>query len=871
MRTTEQIIDEMQGVLGFVPPFFAPAQNNSQVLENLWQQTLLAYLNNPYSALFKEKLSAYLSRFCVVPYCMICHSCSLRPLGVQAAEVLALLEAPIPTEAQAEHHLRQLTTQFATGASLSVTNPDLEDSLLSCAIFIAVDSSQTEYYRHELRQLLGSTDYEHLIALITYIKTCHHWMEVHPETAYSDDERVRTHLSGLLADEPKLAVFFEEYVDRIRQERQDWEQQRVRLAERKRAQQALQQSSERLTLALEAANMLAWDWRFPTNQISWSGNAQPLLGELLGDALDLENCTYATFLNWVHPDDRRSVHRALLNLLKGTIEQEVEFRLLTRDGTVRWLAGRGKTLRNETGRAVRILGTAMDITRRKQTEEKIRQQADLLDITSDAVMVRDLKQNILFWNKGAERLYGWSPEEILGKNATEVLYQEGLPALLKIQKTLLQQSEWRGELHQLDRHGKEVIVDSRWTLAQAEGEQFILVVNTDITEKKQLEGQFLRAQRLESLGTLASGIAHDLNNVLAPVLMSVQLLEKKLPDQQSQWLLNLLETNTRRGADLVKQVLSFARGLDGKRTLLQVGKLVADIEQIIRETFPKSIKLQLSMPEAGLWSVSGDATQLHQVLMNLCVNARDAMLDGGILKISVENSCLDDDTARIHWEAKPGSYVVISVADTGMGIKPEVLDRMFEPFFTTKETGQGTGLGLSTVLGIVKSHGGFIQVESQVGQGTSFKVYLPALYAELTPAIMPAPQLMRGNGELILVVDDEEPIRQVTTTFLESYGYRVITAPDGIEAIAVYAMRRTEISMLLVDMIMPTMDGPTTVRTLQKMDPHIKILGMSGLSSSQEIAATTNARLKTVLPKPFSAEDLLQHLQQVLQAPVLTE
>ncbi|MCL1468597.1 response regulator [Argonema galeatum] len=503
----------------------------------------------------------------------------------------------------------------------------------------------------------------------------------------------------------------------------------------------------------------------------------------------------------------------------------------------------------------------------RQQTQQMRQQAALLDIATDAILVQNLENQILFWNKGAERLYGWKAEEAIGKNVTELLYKEIPTELQKSQQIIDKKGWWQGELNQVARSGKQIIVESRWTLVCDEQKQpkSILTVNTDITEKKQLEMQFLRAQRTESLGTLASGIAHDLNNALAPILMSVQLLETKYPDARSQRLLKILETNTKRSADLVKQVLSFARGLQGERTVLQVGHLISEIYKIVKQTFPKFIEISRDVSTLNLWTVCGDATQLHQVLINLCVNARDAMSNGGILSISAENVFIDENYVRINIDAKVGKYAVITVADTGTGIPREILDRIFEPFFTTKEHGKGTGLGLSTVVGIIKGHGGFINVYSEVGKGTKFNVYLPAAETDETNfTIEIHRELPRGNGELILVVDDEDSIREITKTSLESYNYEVITANDGVEAIALYAERKKEISVVLVDMMMPLMDGPTTIRTLQKINAAVKIIAVSGLASNNQIAELSQTSVKTFLPKPYTSEELLKNLHLVI-------
>jgi len=509
-----------------------------------------------------------------------------------------------------------------------------------------------------------------------------------------------------------------------------------------------------------------------------------------------------------------------------------------------------------------------EIKERQRSEEKIREQAALLDIATDAILVRGLGNQILFWNKGAERLYGWKAEAAIGKNANELLYRrETVSQLQNAQKSLAEKGEWQGELHQVRKDGKEVIVTSRWTLVrdQSGKPKSILTVNTDVTEKKQLEAQFLRAQRMESIGTLASGIAHDLNNALAPIMMSVQILEEKLQDEQSQWIIETLSNNTKRSADLVKQVLSFARGLEGERTTLQIERLIWEIEQIAKQTFPKAIEIRTNVPKPDIWSISGDATQLQQVLMNLCVNARDAMPEGGILQLCAENLQIDPHFARMNIDAKVGPYVAIAVSDTGTGISHEIIDRIFEPFFTTKELGKGTGIGLSTVMAIVKSHDGFVNVDSEVGKGTQFKVYLPATPAKETDCLPVGDrELPTGHGELILVVDDEDSIREVTKTLLETNAYKVLTASDGIEAIALYAQHKSEICVVLIDMMMPLMDGLTTIRTLQKINPQVKIIAVSGLASNNQAHEIIGTNVKTFLSKPYTSDELLKSLQVVI-------
>jgi two-component system, cell cycle sensor histidine kinase and response regulator CckA len=507
-----------------------------------------------------------------------------------------------------------------------------------------------------------------------------------------------------------------------------------------------------------------------------------------------------------------------------------------------------------------------ELIERKQAEQKILEQAALLDVATDAIFVQDIENHILFWNKGAEHLYGWLEKEALGKKANKLLYKS-LRLTVENQKIILQEGNWSGELHQVTKSGQKIIVFSRSTLVLDETGQpkSILVVNSDITEKKLFEAQFLRAQRLESIGTLASGIAHDLNNALAPVLMIAELLEIKNPDPQSQMLLVELKNSAKRGANLVKQMLFFARGVEGQRTTIQVKHLLLEIKQIATRTFPKSIKIHSDISPT-LWAVDADTTQLHQVLMNLAINARDAMPDGGTLSICAENLFIDKHYARMNLDALVGPYIAITVSDTGMGMSPEILDKIFEPFFTTKEVGKGTGLGLSTVMGIIKSHGGFVKVYSEVEQGSQFKVYLPSLEGSETQEAESL-EILTGHGELIFVVDDEPTIREITEMTLVAHNYKVLVAGDGIEALALYAQHKHEIDIVLMDMMMPEMDGLSAIRVLQKINSQVKIIAVSGLSSSDKVATAMGSGVKTFLSKPYTTQELLKTINGALNVP----
>ncbi|WP_397327139.1 ATP-binding protein [Nostoc punctiforme] len=327
--------------------------------------------------------------------------------------------------------------------------------------------------------------------------------------------------------------------------------------------------------------------------------------------------------------------------------------------------------------------------------------------------------------------------------------------------------------------------------------------------------------------------------------------------------MTLVESNARRGATLVKQVLSFTRGFQGERRIIQVEYLISEIIQITQQTFPKSIEFSTSIAE-DIWAVTGDTTQLHQVLMNLIVNARDALPDGGIIAISATNQFLDETYTKMNLDAKVGNYIVITITDNGIGIPPEILDKIFEPFFTTKALNTGTGLGLSTALGIVKSHGGFIKVSSRVGKGSKFRVFLPAVQATEVLNVENL-EVHTGQGELILVVDDEPQIREIAQIILENHNYRMLAASTGIEAIALYAQYKHQIKAVLMDIMMPEMDGIIAIRTLQKMNKEVKIIACSGLNSMEILTEAADTKVQAVLSKPYTAKELLKILDQIFR------
>lgn len=511
------------------------------------------------------------------------------------------------------------------------------------------------------------------------------------------------------------------------------------------------------------------------------------------------------------------------------------------------------------------------IERKRAQADLYRREQEFRTLTENApdIIARfDQNYRHLYINRAIEPITGRSAQDFIGKSNREL----GIPEV--------QIEQWEQALENVFSTKEQTSLEFEFPAVS--GTKFfqsrcvpefsldgsvesVLAITRDVTEQKLIEAQFLRAQRLESLGTLASGIAHDLNNILTPILSIAQVLPIQNPDlnAHSKQMLTILEHNARRGAGLVKQILTFARGWDGQRIPVQLKDVFDELEQIVRSTFPKSIEFIRADSDKDLWLVSADSNQLHQVFLNLLVNARDAMPNGGKLTLTAENFTCDQQFTLQHLEAKMGPYVVVTIRDRGTGIPAKILERIFEPFFTTKEVGKGTGLGLSTALGIIKSYDGFIEVHSQTiaRSGSEFKIFIPAIRVPVKSA-EPQPKLSAGNGELILIVDDEPGILEILKSILENYQYRVLTANNGIDAIACFRQHSQEIALTLIDMMMPEMAGLTTIWSLRSINPLAKIVVMSGLEPNS--GDSENLEVSGFLAKPFSNAELLQALHHCL-------
>lgn len=510
-----------------------------------------------------------------------------------------------------------------------------------------------------------------------------------------------------------------------------------------------------------------------------------------------------------------------------------------------------------------------DISQQKLAELRVREQAALLDVTRDAIMTLDCDDALTYWNRSAEHVYGWTAKEAVGRKIGDLFPTVDPGEGASIKSAVWEHGEWMGEIRWPNRAGNLLRIQRRANLLlKADGNpRGVLLVDTDVTDARRIEEQLLRAQRLDSLGSLAGGVAHDLNNVFTPIMMSINMLGMLAMEDQDREMIQLLSDSTHRGADIVQQLLLFSRGSDSLRTEVNLALVVRQLQRMIEGTFPKNIVLSIQTP-ADLWTVHGDQTQLHQVLLNLCVNARDAMPQGGRLEVVAQNIQVDAAFASRQLEARPGPHVFLRVIDTGTGVPLEIIEKIFDPFFTTKPLGQGTGLGLSTTLGIVRSHGGFITVKSLPGTGSEFGVYLPALMAASRPKNDSARRdAFRGQGELVLVADDEPNIRTMIERALRNDGYETVCVGNGSEAVDFVSSRAMAVKLLITDMMMPTMDGMLAVRAIRQMHPRLPVVAITGAQGRRgELDQLPPPQVRH-LAKPFSIDALLAIAREAIDDP----
>lgn len=645
------------------------------------------------------------------------------------------------------------------------------------------------------------------------------------------------------------------------------------ITERRRAEEELRHANAQLRQFLDHSPAVLYALRVEGERIVprfTSENITRLLGFEAEEAL-----SYEWWLSQLHDDDRERAAGSIARTLTDGSSSH-QYRLRHKDGRYLWIEDQQRLVRDEQGAPTEIVGVWTDITDRKHAEEELhdteRRFRDMLDNLELISIMLDQEGRILYCNGYFLRLTGWLREEVIGADWFErFLPPDSADEMRNVFLSLLKDGKevrhYTNEI--ITRSGEQRLI--QWNnshLYSKTGEVIgVASIAEDITERAKLEKQLFRAQRLESLGTLAGGIAHDLNNLLLPILMGVTLLKRFDPNEASMKAIDNIERSVKRGSELVKQVLLFARGGQTSREPVLLGDIVREVQAIITSTFPKDVTLETVIAE-DVHPVTGDATQLTQVLLNLCVNSRDAMPHGGLIVISARNQVLTDSEALLHG-AKGGPYAVLEVSDTGEGMSKETVDLIFDPFFTTKEVGSGTGLGLSTVQGIVSNHGGFVAVSSTAGEGSTFTVYLPAREPQTEEATLLAETSYppQGNGELILLVDDDASVLSITQQTLEEFGYRVLTAVDGAQAIGVFSRQHEEIALVLTDMAMPVIDGFALIAALNRIGRDVRIIATTGNPSAATMTKIARSGVAHTLIKPYTADHLLRTIAGVLGEP----
>lgn len=537
-----------------------------------------------------------------------------------------------------------------------------------------------------------------------------------------------------------------------------------------------------------------------------------------------------------------------------------------------WLAARAFPVVGEGGRVAYVVMINEDVTERVRleqeraaTERRYRQLVESLD---DAVVVFDEHRIITMWNPAAERIYGWKAAEVIGRSSQDVLAtQTEAEAPEAVMARIAREGTWHGTLRQRTRDGRIIEVECAasyvpWQGAPGEERGVVVCVNRDVTEHRRMQAQLVHAQKMESVGTLAGGIAHEFNNMLAGILGYASLLAQKVLDPAVGRAVRIIQESASRGARLTQQLLTFARKQEVTRVGLDVNQCVESSMSFLSQIIGKSVDVRLDLDPA-LRAIHGDPAQMEQVLVNLALNARDSMVAGGSIRIETRNVRLPADGGPA--ALPPGAYVRLAVEDTGAGMPPDVLARVFEPFFTTKQTGAGTGLGLAVVYGIVQEHGGSILVRSMPGEGTTFEVYLPAADGVVAGPQRLAVADLPGGSAAILVVDDEPTVREMAAEMLRALGYETTTAPDGPTAVATVQAQGEAIDLVLLDLIMPGMDGLETFRAIRDVRPDARVVLSTGLNRdhlAQEVLAEGGAGF---VAKPYDLRQLAVAVHEALR------
>lgn len=638
---------------------------------------------------------------------------------------------------------------------------------------------------------------------------------------------------------------------------------RAEIAERAQVEQVLRRSQEFNRRIVETSSdcikVLDLDGRL----LYMSPGGQKAMG-----IADLSMCVNSYWVDFWRGEGQQSALDALAKARDGRTGRFQES-CSTPQGNSRWWDVTVSPITDDDGKVENILSICRDITQSKLDEKAIEQSErdyrGLFENAHDAILIIDPESEIVLEaNQRACQLYGFSREEFIGMSL-EALSIDLSAGKLRIAETLSKGERVSFETTQRRRDGREMFLEVNAALVEYKDQQAILSVNRDITERRQLEDQFRQAQKMEAIGRLAGGVAHDFNNLLTAITGYSQLLMMNLPkDNPIRSDIEEIFKAGERAASLTRQLLAFSRKQVLQPSNLNINAIVADVERMLRRLIGEDIDIVIALAP-GLGNVKADRGQIEQVIMNLVVNARDAMPRGGKLTLETSRVILDENYVRGHIGVKPGSYVMLAVSDTGCGMDKETQTRIFEPFFTTKEQSKGTGLGLSTVYGIVKQSGGDIWVYSEVGRGTTFKLYLPLIAetAGVSSQLDIGQELRRGT-ETILLVEDEAVLCRLNARVLHDQGYTVLEAESGKEALEISSEYDGEIHLLLTDVVMPELSGNALLTEILPARPDIKVLFVSGYSDDAVVHHGVLDSGAPFLSKPFRPETLARKVREVL-------
>jgi PAS domain S-box-containing protein len=648
---------------------------------------------------------------------------------------------------------------------------------------------------------------------------------------------------------------------------------------RKQAEEALIASKDRLSDAMDLARIVYWEVDLPTGNLIFNDPFYTLYGTSAEREGGYQMTREEYGRRFVHPDDMwifaQAAEKRRLNKEREFLH-DLEYRIVRRDGEVRHILVRVRVSRDAEGHVTKYYGSNQDITARKVAEKALRKSEEqyrrIVDTTTEGIWTLDENFIITYVNKRIAEMLGYEPDELIGKTIMPCIFEEDIPAVLESRERRKQGLSDHFERRYRRKNGTTLWVHISATPIIDEEGRFLgaFAMFTDITDRKQaeeekekLQAQLRQSQKMEAIGTLAGGVAHDFNNILTAIMGFTYVLRMDLKsDDPKMAYVDQILSASQKAANLTQSLLAFSRKQQIDLELHKINDIINQITQLLKRLLTEDIELKVSLAHANP-TVLADITQIDQILMNLTTNARDAMPKGGTMRIETGIVTLDEEFIALHGYGEPGKYALLSVSDTGTGMNDKTREHIFEPFFTTKEVGKGTGLGLSSVYGIVKQHSGYITVDSTLGKGTTFRIYLPLVHGEEEKKTSLEQGYVQGGNETILVAEDDPAVRMLVTDILHRFGYTTIEAVDGQDALRKFNGSK-HIDLIIIDVVMPRMDGKELYEEIKRMNPNIKVLFTSGYTREVVIDKGVEDSMVDFIKKPIEPRELLGKVREVL-------